>query len=156
MRDISFYPFYRRGSYPSLPIFHEGGLGHRAAYHVIPALPQHLPPEVGYGRVQAKFPVEKEQSAEGNARLACLTTARPGLGLFPLLPMAWQMDVPRLRFNHENQDNTQGLPHLPGLLTSDPSVFFKSWDCEPLGYGHLAFMEMMHQGCPAWWWRSWV
>lgn len=64
--------------------------------------------------------------------------------------MAWQVDVPRLRFNHENQDNTQGLPRPPGLLASDPSVFFESRDSEPLGYGLLAFMEMMHQGCPAW------
>lgn len=48
-----------------------------------------------------------------------MKTVRPGLGLLPFLPMNWQMDVPQLSVNHENQDNTQGQPHSPELLTSD-------------------------------------
>lgn len=49
-----------------------------------------------------------------------MEVAWPRWDLLPLLPVNWQMDVPCLGFNHEKQDNTQGLPYLPILLTSDP------------------------------------
>lgn len=36
-----------------------------------------------------------------------MKVAHPGLGLLPLTPKTWQMDVLQVSVNHENQDNTQ-------------------------------------------------
>lgn len=85
--------------------------------------PRRLPPDIRCGHVQAGFPAEKSE-VMGAMLARSFGNGSPGLGLFPLLPMTWQMDVRQLPFNHEKTRTTPG--GCPTRLDCSPQTLRSS------------------------------
>lgn len=85
--------------------------------------PRRLPPDIRCGHVQAGSPAEKSE-VMGAMLARSFGNGSPGLGLFPLLPMTWQMDVRQLCFNHEKTRTTPG--GCPTRLDCSPQTLRSS------------------------------